>query len=80
MSNTEKVKYQFDGEFIDSSWTELPSPEEIKESVTRAITEANTNVFQIRVSRVDITMLGKPIPAFIPARPIVANVVVSWEA
>ena len=71
--------YQFDGDFYDSSWTELPTPGEVETSVTQAIAESHTNVFKITVDRVDVTTFDDPFPGFIPAGYINAQVVVRWE-
>ncbi len=71
--------YQFDGEFMDSSWATLPSPEEVKVSVIRAIAESSPQVFKITVDRVDVTVMNDPVPEFIPAGFITANVVVRWD-
>ncbi len=71
--------YQFDGEFMDSSWTGLPSPDEVKASVVRAITKSSTSVFKVKVERVEVTAFEDPLPEFIPAGHISADVVVRWE-
>ena len=69
----------FDGEFRDSSWTDLPSPDEVKASVTRAITKSSSNVFEVKVERVEVTAFKDPLPEFIPAGYISASVVVRWD-
>jgi len=71
--------YQFDGEFMDSSWIDLPSPDEVKASVTRAIAESNPQVFKISVDRADVSVFNDPLPGFIEAGYIKSHVVVRWD-
>ena len=73
-------QYQFDGVFRDSSWGgELPSNDEVKVSVERAIRGATPQVFKVEVSRIDISALGDELPATISQGWPWADVIVDWE-
>ena len=71
--------YQFDGIFRDTSWTELPSPEDVKASVERAIRGATPQVFAIEVSRINVTTLEAKLPQTNPQGWPWADVLVNWE-
>ena len=71
--------YQFDGVFRDNSWAELPSPDDVKTSVERAIRGATPQVFAVYVSRIDVTTFEADMPAVIPQGWPHADVVVEWE-
>jgi hypothetical protein len=72
-------KYQFEGTFRDASWTELPSPEEVKESVARAIGEAHSQVFGIQITKVDVSDVISRFPERLAGGYPEADVVVRWE-
>ena len=73
------MSYQFDGKFFDLAWTELPSPDEVKVSVTKAIAGSSPQVFGIEVDRADVTTFEDHFLGFIPAGWISADVVVRWD-
>jgi hypothetical protein len=73
------TNYQFDGVFRDSSWRELPSNDEVKASVERAIRGATPQVFGIKVSRIDVTTLEATLPEVMPQGWPHADVFVNWE-
>lgn len=73
------ASYQFDGIFRDTSWTELPSPEDVRTSVERAIRGATSQVFAIEVSRIDVTTFSDDLPTTNPQGWPWADVLVNWE-
>jgi len=72
-------EYQFEGTFRDASWTELPSPEEVKESVAKAISEAHAQVFGTEVTKIDVSDVGNRLPGRLAGGYPQADVVVTWE-
>ncbi len=73
------TSYQFDGVFRDTSWQGLPSPEEVKVSIERAIRGATPQVFAIEIDRIDVTSLNADLPAAMPHGWPSADVIVNWE-
>lgn len=73
------ASYQFDGVFRDTSWTGLPSPDDVRASVKRAIRGATPQVFAIEVSRIEVTTFSDDLPTTNPQGWPRADVVVNWE-
>lgn len=72
------ASYQFDGIFRDTSWTKLPSPENVEASVKRAIRGATPQVFKIEISRTDVTSFNADVPAAIGIGWPRAYILVNW--
>ncbi len=73
------TRYQFEGSFRDSTWSTLPSPEDVRRSVTAAIAGSSTAVFAITIERVEVTSLGSDLPSWMPGGYPEAHVVVEWQ-
>ena len=73
------TSYQFDGVFRDTSWTHLPSPDEVKVSVQRAIRGANPQVFAVEIDRIDVTIYNADLPQKMAAGWPKADVIVNWR-
>lgn len=74
------TRYQFDGDFYSTAWTSLPTEDEVKEELARAISEsAQGSVFGMEVGRVDVQGYDDDFPRFRPSSGPVAHVVVSWS-